>query len=69
MEMAGFLDASVITPFHTQIEQGFNCIEQKYLRIEQNVESKIELNKIKLNWTESRTNSKKAQKWNWIEQS
>ena len=37
------------TPFHTQIEQKFKWIEQKYLRVEQNVESKIELNKIKLN--------------------
>ena len=37
------------TPFHSQIEQKFIRFEQKYVRIEQNVESKIELNKIKLN--------------------
>ena len=38
-----------LTPFHSQIEQKFNRFEQKYVRIEQNVESKIELNKLKLN--------------------
>ena len=37
------------TPFHSQIEQNFIRFVQKYVRIEQNVESKIELNKIKLN--------------------
>ena len=49
--LAGFNESSVATfkPFHTQIEQKFIRFEQKYVRIEQNVDGKIELNKIKLN--------------------
>ena len=43
------LELNHTTPFHSQIEQKFIRFEQKYVRIEQNVESKIELNKIKLN--------------------